>query len=97
MLYSETIIRTLNWDPLYQSTFWGSHCNLIYINRHPKASKRPTFPEISRQLSLPDPKLLQWTEEDKAVHPEAAKLGADLLTAQHLFKDLQMQYKEPKY
>ena len=55
-------------------------------------SDRPNFPEISRQLSLPDPKLLQWTEEDKAVHPEAAKLGADLLSAQDLYKDLQASY-----
>ena len=56
-------------------------------------SERPRFPEISRQLSLPDPKLLKWSEEDKAVHPEAAKLGADLLSAQDLYRDLQASYK----
>ena len=56
-------------------------------------SQRPQFQDVSRQLSLPDPKLLQWSEEDKAVHPEAAKLGADLLSAQKLYKDLQMFYQ----
>ena len=41
---------------------------------------------------MPDPKLLQWSEEDMAVNPEAAQLGADLLSAQDLYKDLQKQY-----
>ena len=44
-------------------------------------------------LSLPDSKVLKWSEEDKAVHPEAAKLGADLLSAQDLYNDLQIKYK----
>ena len=60
--------------------------------RHPESSQRPSFLEVSRKLSLPDPKLLKWSEEDKAVHPEAAKLGADLLSAQELYKDLQTLY-----
>ena len=55
-------------------------------------SQRPKFQDVSRQLSLPDPKLLQWSEEDKAVHPEAAQLGADLLSAQDLYKELQTLY-----
>ena len=37
--------------------------------RHPETLQRPSFQDISRQLSLPDTKLLKWTEEDKAVHP----------------------------
>ena len=57
-------------------------------------SERPNFPDISRQLSLPDSKLLKWSEEDKAVHPEVAKLGADLLSAQELYKDLQASYTQ---
>ncbi len=56
-------------------------------------SQRPKFQDVSRQLSLPDPKLLQWSEEDKAVHPEAAKLGADLLSAQDLYRNLQTLYQ----
>ena len=36
---------------------------------------RPSFIELTRQLSLPDTKLLKWLEEDRSVHPEAARLG----------------------
>ena len=64
----------------------------MYNNRNPESSQRPKFQDVSRQLSLPDLKLLQWSEEDKAVHPEAAKLGADLHAAQELYKDLQVKY-----
>ncbi len=39
-----------------------------------------------QQLSLSDPKLLMWSEED-TVHPEATKLGADLLCAQEQFME----------
>ena len=60
--------------------------------RNPVPSERPDFTEVSRELSLPDSKLLKWSEEDKRAHPEAAKLGADLLCAKELYKDLQVQY-----
>ena len=43
--------------------------------RNPIPSERPDFTEVSRELSLPDSKLLKWSEEDKRAHPEAAKLG----------------------
>ncbi len=62
------------------------------INRNPVSSQRPDFIEIVQQLSLPDTKLLMWSDEDRSVHPEATKLGADLLCAQELFKDLQTKY-----
>ena len=65
---------------------YGPYC------RHPTSSERPDFTEISRRLSLPDTRLLKWSEEDKCVHPEAAKLGADLLYGEPLYKDLQMKY-----
>ena len=58
------------------------------------ASGRPSFQDIARQLSLPDTKLLKWSEEDQSVHPEAAKLGADLLCGEGLYKDLQSKYKQ---
>ena len=45
-----------------------------------------------QQLSLPDTKLLKWSEEDKAIDPEAAKLGAGLERAAELYKDLQEHY-----
>lgn len=45
-----------------------------------------------QRLSLPDTKLLKWNEEDKAVNPEAATLGAELSAGLELFKDLQQCY-----
>ena len=65
---------------------------MIY-NRNPESFERPKFQDVSRQLSLPDSQLLQWSEVDKTVHPEAAILGADLLSAQELYKDLQVKYE----
>ena len=62
--------------------------------RHPTASVRPDFHEVTQKLSLPDTKLLKWLKEDKSVHPEAAKLGADLLCGEGLYKDLQVKYKD---
>ena len=62
------------------------------MHRNPMPSERLTFTEISRELSPPDIRLLKWSEEDKRVHPEAAKLGADLLCGEPLYKDLQMKY-----
>ena len=56
-------------------------------------SQRPNFQDIVKQLSLPDTKLLKWSEEDKSVHPEAAMLGADLLYGKGLYKDLQISYQ----
>ena len=52
----------------------------LYSCRHPEKACRPSFQDLTKQLSLPDTKLLKWSEEDKSVHPEAAQLGADLLT-----------------
>ena len=59
-------------------------------------SQRQSFPDITRQVSLPDTKLLKWSEEDKSVHPEAATLGADLLCGEELYKDLQTRYIKSK-
>jgi hypothetical protein len=58
------------------------------------ASKRPGFADITQHLDLPDDQLLNWTEEDKSTHPGADKLGANLLSTQDLYKDLQMVYKQ---
>jgi hypothetical protein len=57
-------------------------------------SKRPGFADITQHLHLPDDQLLKWTEEDKSTHPGADKLGANLLCAQDLYKDLQVIYKQ---
>ena len=45
-----------------------------------------------QRFSLPDTKLLKWSEEDKATDPEAATLGADLDAGQTLYKDLKERY-----
>jgi hypothetical protein len=66
---------------------------LLTPRRHPQTSGRPSFQDLTRQLSLPDTKLLKWSEEDKSVHPDAAQLGADLKCGEELYMDLQMQYK----
>jgi hypothetical protein len=47
---------------------------------------------VVQQLSLPDTKLLKWSEEDKATDPEAATLGAGLDKAMNLHEDLQQKY-----
>ena len=45
-----------------------------------------------QRFSLPDTKLLKWSEEDKATDPEAATLGADLNAGLELYKELQERY-----
>ena len=57
--------------------------------------KRPSFADISNELSLPDGELLKWSKEDKTTHAGADKLGADLLSAQNLYTDLQFIYRKP--
>ena len=49
------------------------------------------------RLSLPDTRLLKWSEEDKTADPEAIKLGAELDAGLDLFKDIQERYlpKDP--
>ena len=48
---------------------------------------------LVQQLSLPDAKLLKWSEEDRTTGTEAAMLGAALDKATELYKDLQEQYR----
>jgi hypothetical protein len=60
--------------------------------RHPNKSERPTFSDIRKHLWLPGARLLQWSEEDRSISPEAAELGADLLHGKELYRDLQTQY-----
>ena len=67
--------------------------NCIHVlYRHPESSSRPDFESVLQQLSLPDTKLLKWSEEDKATDPEAATLGAELDKATNLYKRLQEKY-----
>ena len=64
-------------------------------SRHPKTSQRPYFMEIVQWLSRPDPQLLRWSEEDRAVHPKACLLGAELEAVGELYKELQEVYMQP--
>ena len=64
------------------------------FSRHPKTSLRPKFSVLQKQLFLPGNELLKWLEEDEAVHPEVAQLGADLQCGEELYKDLQTLYME---
>jgi len=66
---------------------------LVLLHRDPVPSSRLNFNEVSKQLSLPDTRLLKWSEEDKSVHPEAATIGADLKCAHNLYVDLQLKYQ----
>ena len=71
----------------------------LLFSRHPETSKRPDFTAIGDLLQPDDSELLKWAEEDKSVHPQADKLGADLIHAEDLYKDLQVLYKsdDPTY
>ena len=57
---------------------------------------RPKFSDILRNSSscLPGNELLKWLEEDEAVLPETAQLGADFLCGEELYKDLRTLYME---
>ena len=71
------------------------HVQLFYVtrHRHPTNNGRPDAAMIAQWLSRPDPQLLRWSEEDRALHPEASLLGAELEAAVELYKELQETYK----
>ena len=60
--------------------------------RHPTTAGRPLFEQLRLSLSQPDSALLSWSEEDIAVHPQAAVLGAPLDAGKHLFEELKTVY-----
>lgn len=64
----------------------------LAVRRHSDASRRPTFSAIFNMLSHSDAHLLLWSEEDRAVHPQAACLGAALKAGDGLYPDLQDYY-----
>ena len=72
--------------------------NFLHPPRNPAATGRPTFLDITRELSLPDTKLLKWLKEEEEEEEEdnskAAILGADLLCGEGLYKDLQVKHKQ---
>ena len=85
MLYTASMLIFLNEQKFIRQ-------KIFYLYRHPESSNRPDLVSMVQQLSLPDTKLLKWSEEDKATDPEAATLGAGLDKAVDLYKDLQQRY-----
>ena len=67
-------------------------CCMATSSRHPDTTSRPDFASVVHHLSLPDFKLLKWSEEDNISDPESATLGAELEKSQELYKDLQQAY-----
>ena len=68
---------------------------ILIICRHPNFSDRPNFVSVVQQLSLPDTKLLKWSDKDKGTADiEAAILGAGLDKSVDLYKDLQERYSK---
>jgi len=63
---------------------------------HTEAGRRPTFSAVVKMLSHLDSHLLNWTERDKSVHPQAASLGAPLEAGERLFPELQDYYMDDK-
>jgi len=51
---------------------------------------------LSKELSLSDAILLCWSTQDKPTDPEALLLGGNLLSSEHLYKDLQNAYHVKK-
>ena len=68
------------------------HAILFY--RHPVVPSRPTFFELLQTLASYEAALFAWSEEDKAVHPQAAVLGAPLEAGLDLYTELQTSYEE---
>ena len=54
---------------------------------------RPDFAKVESILHQSgDDELLAWSEEDKAVHPQASELGAPLEAGKALYPKLQNLY-----
>ena len=68
---------------------------LINDFRNPNPRSRPQFGQMKKLLAGNSRYLLGWSDEDKQIGGEdATKLGAPLESANNLFYDLQMQYKQ---
>ena len=64
-------------------------------NRHPDPRSRPLFGQITKLLASNSGHLLGWSDEDKQIGGEdAVKLGAPLESANNLYNDLQLMYKQ---
>ena len=65
------------------------------LHRHPDPRSRPQFGQITKLLAGNTGYLLGWSDEDKQIGGEdAMRLGAPLESANNLYYDLQLQYKQ---
>ena len=65
------------------------------LYRHSDPRSRPQFGQITKLLACNAGYLLDWSDEDKQIGgEEAMKLGAPLESANNLYYDLQLQYKQ---
>lgn len=60
--------------------------------RHPDHHSRPTFEDLTHELSRDTEALLSWSEQDRAISPTAFVLGAPLEEGRHLYQELQQKY-----
>jgi len=63
--------------------------------RNPDPRSRPQFGQINKLLARDVRNLLAWSDEDKQTGGEdAMKIGAPLKSANNLYSDLQLMYKQ---
>ena len=68
---------------------------VIHLYRNPDPRSRPQFGQITKLLFGNTGYLLGWSDEDKQIGVEdAMKLGAPLASANNLYYDLQLTYKQ---
>ena len=68
-----------------------------WVFRNPDPRSRPQFGQITKLLAGDSGYLLGWSDEDKQIGGiDAMKLGAPLESANNLYYDLQMQYKQTR-
>ena len=67
----------------------------LWLCRNPEPKPRPEFGQITQLLAGNHNYLLGWSDEDKKYGGEdAMKLGGHLESANSLYYDLQMTYKQ---
>ena len=83
---AQLAIRVINIEQLLLS---------FHESRNPDPRSRPQFGQITKLLAGNTGYLLGWSDEDKQIGGEdAMKLGAPLASANNLYYDLQLQYKQ---
>ena len=66
---------------------------LMILCWHKEKTSRPSFTLLVKALGFPASSLLQWSEEDAGLHPQAKELGGPLVAGAELYLDLQHRYR----